>query len=62
MLGTQANVWTEVMEDHARVDYQTFPGLAAFAEVAWSALPAPADRQQRPGVLGRPVEGPPPNR
>ncbi|MFD3499997.1 beta-N-acetylhexosaminidase [Streptomyces sp. NPDC058678] len=94
VLGAQANVWTEVMEDHARVDYQTFPRLAAFAEVAWSALPAPAERdfadferrmavhyrrldalgvayrpptgplpwQRRPGVLGRPVDGPPPNR
>lgn len=94
ILGTQANVWTEVMEDQARVDYQAFPRLAAFAEVAWSALPAPAERdfadfehrmaahyrrldalgvayrppagplpwQQRPGVLGRPLDGPPPNR
>ncbi|GHI07326.1 beta-N-acetylhexosaminidase [Streptomyces cellostaticus] len=94
VLGTQANVWTEVMEDTARVDYQTFPRLAAFAEVAWSRLPAPQERdfagferrmavhyrrldalgvayrppagprpwQQRPGVLGRPLEGPPPNR
>ncbi len=94
VLGTQANVWTEVMEDHARVDYQTFPRLAAFAEVAWSRLPAPAERdfadferrmaahyrrldalgvayrppagprpwQKRPGVLGRPIEGAPPNR
>ncbi|MFF7054847.1 beta-N-acetylhexosaminidase [Streptomyces griseorubiginosus] len=94
VLGTQANLWTEVMEDHARVDYQAFPRLAAFAEVAWSALPAPAERdfagferrmavhyerldalgvgyrppagplpwQKRPGVLGRPVEGAPPNR
>ncbi|WP_055495160.1 beta-N-acetylhexosaminidase [Streptomyces sp. TP-A0356] len=93
VLGTQANVWTEVTEDQARVDYQTFPRLAAFAEVAWSALPAPADRdfadferrmtahyrrldalgvayrpptgpwpwQRRPGVLGRPIEGAPPN-
>ncbi|MDT0392388.1 beta-N-acetylhexosaminidase [Streptomyces dubilierae] len=92
VLGTQANLWTEVMEDHARVDYQAFPRLAAFAEVAWSALPAPADRdfagferrmaahyrrldalgiayrppagplpwQRRPGVLGRPIDGPPP--
>lgn len=94
VLGTQANVWTEVMEDAARVDYQTFPRLAAFAEVAWSPLPAPAERdfadferrmtahyrrldalgvayrpptgprpwQRRPGVLGRPIEGIPPNR
>ncbi|NUO44128.1 MAG: beta-N-acetylhexosaminidase [Streptomyces sp.] len=44
VLGTQANLWTEVMEDHARVDYQAFPRLAAFAEVAWSTLPAPGER------------------
>ncbi|MER6030601.1 beta-N-acetylhexosaminidase [Streptomyces sp. NPDC001851] len=94
VLGTQANVWTEVMEDIARVDYQAFPRLAAFAEVAWSRLPAPAERdfagferrmaahyarldalgvayrppagprpwQKRPGVPGRPKEGPPPNK
>lgn len=94
VLGTQANVWTEVMEDQARVDYQTYPRLSAFAEVAWSSLPAPAERdfadferrmavhyrrldalgvgyrppagplpwQRRPGVLGRPAEGAPPNR
>ncbi|HZF93149.1 beta-N-acetylhexosaminidase [Streptomyces sp.] len=94
VLGTQANVWTEVMEDAARVDYQAFPRLAAFAEVAWSTLPAPPERdfagferrmtahyrrldalgvayrpptgprpwQRRPGVLGRPIDGPPPNR
>ncbi|WP_343239848.1 beta-N-acetylhexosaminidase [Streptomyces sp. SID12488] len=93
VLGTQANLWTEVMEDAGRVDYQAFPRLVAFAEVAWSALPAPAERdfadferrmtahygrldalgvgyrppagphpwQQRPGVLGRPIEGAPPN-
>ncbi|MFE4052284.1 beta-N-acetylhexosaminidase [Streptomyces sp. YIM B13518] len=93
VLGTQANVWTEVMEDQGRVDYQTYPRLAALAEVAWSDLPAPADRdfagferrmtahyrrldalgvayrpptgplpwQRRPGVLGRPIDGPPPH-
>ncbi|MFD5745998.1 beta-N-acetylhexosaminidase [Streptomyces sp. NPDC127033] len=92
VLGTQANVWTEVMQDRSRVDYQAFPRLAAFAEVAWSALPAPGERdfadfeqrmaehyrrldalgvayrppggplpwQRRPGVPGRPVDGPPP--
>ncbi len=80
------------MQNRDRVDYQVFPRLAAFAEVVWSALPAPADRdfaefdarmsahyarldalgvdyrrpegplprQQRPGVLGRPIEGAPP--
>ncbi|WP_326603995.1 beta-N-acetylhexosaminidase [Streptomyces sp. NBC_01799] len=93
ILGTQANVWTEVMQNRSRVDYQVFPRLAAFAEVAWSALPTPDDRdfadferrmtahyarldalgveyrppggplpwQRRPGVLGRPIEGAPPN-
>jgi hexosaminidase len=93
VLGTQANVWTEVMENRSRVDYQVFPRLAAFAEVAWSVLPAPAERdfasfearmgvhyrrldalgvhyrppggplpwQRRPGVIGRPIEGLPPN-
>lgn len=44
VLGTQANVWTEVMPDRSRVDYQVFPRLAAFAEVAWSPLPPPAER------------------
>ncbi|WP_326765862.1 beta-N-acetylhexosaminidase [Streptomyces sp. NBC_01591] len=93
ILGTQANVWTEVMQNRARVDYQVFPRLAAFAEVAWSPLPTSAERdfadferrmtthyarldalgvdyrppggplprQQRPGVLGRPIDGVPPN-
>ncbi|MEU3838876.1 beta-N-acetylhexosaminidase [Streptomyces sp. NPDC028635] len=94
VLGTQANLWSEVTEDQQRVDYQLFPRLAAFAEVAWSALPAPAARdfagfehrmaahyrrldalgvayrppegprpwQRRLGILGRPIDGPPPNR
>ncbi|MEW2133997.1 beta-N-acetylhexosaminidase [Streptomyces sp. NPDC005435] len=44
VLGTQANVWTETMEDAGRVDYQVFPRLAAFAEAAWSPLPPPAER------------------
>ncbi|MFF0274675.1 beta-N-acetylhexosaminidase [Streptomyces sp. NPDC094447] len=93
ILGTQANVWTEVMENRSRVDYQVFPRLAAFAEVAWSELPPPEardheafarrmhthyarldalgvdyrppagphPRQRRPGILGRPLEGTPPN-
>ncbi len=93
VLGTQANVWTEVMDSQQRVDYQVFPRLAALAEVAWSQLPPPADRdhhdfarrmtthyarldalgvdyrppggprpwQKRPGVLGRPIDGAPPN-
>ncbi|WP_256103141.1 beta-N-acetylhexosaminidase [Streptomyces sp. ODS05-4] len=95
VIGAQANVWTEVMDSRARVDYQVFPRLAAFAETVWTTgLPAPADRdladfehrltahlrrldalgvdyrppagplpwQRRPGVLGRPLDGPPPAR
>jgi hexosaminidase len=93
VIGTQANIWTEVMDSVRVVDYMAFPRLAAFAEVAWSALPEPAARdwqdferrmtahyarldalgveyrpaggplpwQRRPGVLGRPKDGPPPN-
>ncbi|WP_435839195.1 beta-N-acetylhexosaminidase [Streptodolium elevatio] len=44
VIGTQANLWSEVTESRARVDYQVFPRLAAFAEVAWSALPRPEAR------------------
>ncbi|WP_240138871.1 beta-N-acetylhexosaminidase [Streptomyces sp. MUM 178J] len=45
VLGAQANVWTEVMQDRSRVDYQVYPRLAAFAEVVWRpALPASAER------------------
>ncbi|MFF5444410.1 beta-N-acetylhexosaminidase [Streptomyces sp. NPDC012888] len=44
VLGAQANMWTEVTQDQGRVDYQVFPRLAAFAEVVWSALPAPERR------------------
>ena len=94
ILGAQANVWTEVMQNRARVDYQVFPRLAAFAEVAWSRAPGPGTSgtsptssarmtahyarldalgvdyrppggplpwQRRPGVLGRPIEGAPPD-
>ncbi|MER5636314.1 beta-N-acetylhexosaminidase [Kitasatospora sp. NPDC002227] len=39
VIGTQANVWTEFMDDARDVDYRVFPRLAAFAEVAWSDLP-----------------------
>ncbi|MFF7636571.1 beta-N-acetylhexosaminidase [Kitasatospora sp. NPDC008050] len=93
VIGTQANLWSEFADSARDLDYRAFPRLAAFAEVAWSALPRdPAERdlagferrmrthfarldalgvayrpptgphpwQQRPGVLGRPLPGPPP--
>ncbi len=44
VIGTQANLWTEFTDDARDVDYRAFPRLAAFAEVAWSDLPAPAAR------------------
>src|SRR5690606_7123401 len=44
VLGTQANMWTECVETQQRLDYQLFPRLAAFSEVAWSQLPPPDDR------------------
>ncbi|WP_329132440.1 beta-N-acetylhexosaminidase [Streptomyces sp. NBC_01476] len=44
VIGTQANIWTEVMDSVRVLDYMAFPRLAAFAEVAWSALPEPAAR------------------
>jgi hexosaminidase len=91
VIGAQANIWTEVMDSVRVLDYMAFPRLAAFAEVAWSALPAPDQRdwpafaarmrshyarldalgveyrpeagplpwQRRPGVTGRPIDGPP---
>jgi hexosaminidase len=42
LLGAQAQVWTEHLDNARRVDYATFPRLAAFAEVAWSPR---ADRE-----------------
>ena len=44
VLGTQATMWAECTETPQRVDYQLFPRLVALAEVAWSRLPAPAQR------------------
>ncbi|WP_374203325.1 beta-N-acetylhexosaminidase [Streptomyces sp. ST2-7A] len=44
IIGVQANVWTETMDSARAVDYMVFPRLAAFAEVAWSPLPPPAER------------------
>ncbi|WP_240643864.1 beta-N-acetylhexosaminidase [Antribacter gilvus] len=36
LLGAQAQVWTEHLDSARRVDYATFPRLAAFAEAVWS--------------------------
>ncbi|MCL2783263.1 MAG: family 20 glycosylhydrolase, partial [Propionibacteriaceae bacterium] len=42
VLGMQAEIWTEYLENPRRVDYAAFPRLAAFSEAAWGT--APADR------------------
>ena len=36
ILGAQANVWTEYMQDEDRVEYMLFPRLLSLAEVAWT--------------------------
>ncbi|WP_265521773.1 beta-N-acetylhexosaminidase [Oerskovia flava] len=36
LLGAQAAVWTEHLDSPRRVDYATYPRLAAFAEAVWS--------------------------
>jgi hexosaminidase len=76
VIGTQANLWSEFMDDARDVDYRAFPRLAAFAEVAWSRLPQqPAERDwdgfearmathylrlDALGVEYRPADGPKP--
>ncbi|MFJ2778855.1 beta-N-acetylhexosaminidase [Kitasatospora sp. NPDC087315] len=76
VIGTQANLWSEFMDSARDIDYRAFPRLAAFAEVAWSALPTdPAARDYQAferrldghlavldalGVAYRPADGPHP--
>jgi len=36
ILGLEAPLWTEWVPNRARLDYQTFPRLTAFAEVGWT--------------------------
>jgi len=38
LLGAQAQIWTEHLDNPRRVDYATYPRLAAFAEAAWSPV------------------------
>ncbi|GGF18175.1 beta-N-acetylhexosaminidase [Echinicola rosea] len=37
VLGFQANLWTETVTDEDRLDYLTFPRLAALAEITWTS-------------------------
>lgn len=36
-LGSQGNIWTERMEDYARVEYMTLPRMLALAENLWTS-------------------------
>ncbi|RYF96497.1 MAG: beta-N-acetylhexosaminidase, partial [Chitinophagaceae bacterium] len=36
ILGAQANIWTEYMENPRKVEYMIFPRLTALSEVLWS--------------------------
>lgn len=36
ILGAQANVWTEYMDNTRKVEYMIFPRLAALSEILWS--------------------------
>jgi hexosaminidase len=37
VLGAQANVWTEYMNNPAKVEYHIFPRMSALSEVLWTA-------------------------
>ena len=36
ILGMQANIWTEVIQNNKRLDFMTYPRLSAMAEAAWT--------------------------
>lgn len=37
ILGAQANLWTEYIENNRKVEYMVFPRMAALSEVVWSS-------------------------
>jgi hexosaminidase len=36
VLGIQANIWTEVIQNNQRLDFMTYPRISALAEAAWT--------------------------
>ena len=36
VMGIQANIWTEVIQNSKRLDFMTYPRLSAMAEAAWT--------------------------
>lgn len=49
VLGIQANLWTEVIQNDKRLDFMTYPRLSAMAEAAWTKN----DTKDYPGFLDR---------
>jgi len=55
VLGLEALMWTEFVSTRARLDYQTYPRLTAFAETGWTPKEKKdfKDFQQRLAVFMR---------
>lgn len=49
VLGAQANIWTEYMNNEDKVEYMIFPRIAALSEVLWT----PLDKKSWPGFESR---------
>ena len=72
VIGLQAELWSEYLQNRLAVEYAAFPRLAVVADVAWGAvdareaapvmdrLPAHIERLEALGVNYRPLEGPKP--
>lgn len=49
IMGIQANLWTEYIEDAAHVSYMLFPRIVALSEIAWT----PQDKQNYQSFIKR---------
>jgi hexosaminidase len=49
ILGIEAPMWTEMVPNRARLDYQTYPRLLAYAETGWT----PSERKALPDFRAR---------
>jgi len=43
VVGIQANIWTETMQNEQRLDYMLFPRIAGLAEASWRTTNTPKD-------------------
>ena len=56
ILGAQGNVWSEYMNNTAKVEYMVFPRLSALSEVLWSPKEKrswQSFQQRLPGLTNR---------